>query len=102
LIDEIFGGGWWRFMGVKEDITWLGGDEEGVKKVFLLIADRGRMRIGELHKLFGVDDWWPVKWHLRALIDRGLVSEVDGNYSLTENGKKVLEGSKAMEYVEKL
>jgi predicted transcriptional regulator len=95
----IFGG---KLMGIKEDIAWLGGDEEGVKKVFLLVAGRESVRLRELHKLFGVEDWWPIKWHLQALIDWGLVSEVEGNYKLTENGKRVLEGSKAMEYVEEV
>lgn len=89
-------------MGIKEDIEWLGDDEEGIKKVFLLIAGRGSVRLRELHKLFGIDDWWPVKWHLKALIDRGLVFESEKGYELTENGKKVLEGSKAMEYVEEV
>ena len=89
-------------MGIKEDIRWLKDDEEGLKKVFLLVASGKKMQLRELHKLFGVDDWWPIKWHLQALIDRGLVLESDGNYELTENGRKVLEGSKAMEYVEQV
>jgi predicted transcriptional regulator len=87
-------------MGVKEDIAWLKDDEEGVGKIFLLIAGRGSARLRELQELFGAEDWWPVKSHLRSLIDRGLAIEVDGSYRLTENGQKVLEGFKAMEYVE--
>lgn len=86
-------------MGVSEDINWLKGDEEGVGKVFLLIADKGSAGSRELHELFGVEDWWPVKSHLRALVDRGLITEIEGNYKLTESGRKVLEGFKAMEYV---
>ena len=87
-------------MGVTEDINWLKDDEEGVEKVFLLIAGKGSARLRELRELFGVEDWWPVKSHLRALIDRRLVAEIEGNYKLTENGQKVLEGLRAMEYVE--
>lgn len=86
-------------MGVTEDINWLKGDEEGVGKIFLLIADKGGARLRELHELFGVEDWWPVKSHLRALINRGLIAEIEGGYRLTEGGRKVLEGVKAMEYV---
>ncbi|MCK4405043.1 MAG: hypothetical protein KAV43_00870 [Hadesarchaea archaeon] len=86
-------------MGVSEDINWLKGDEEGVGKVFLLVADKGSARPRELHELFGVEDWWPVKSHLRAIVDRGLIAEIEGSYRLTESGRKVLEGFKAMEYV---
>lgn len=86
-------------MGVSEDINWLKGDEIGVGKVFLLIANKGSAGSRELHELFGVEDWWPVKSHLQALINRGLVAETEGSYRLTESGRKVLEGFKAMEYV---
>ncbi len=87
-------------MGVTEDINWLKDDEEGVGKVFLLIAGKESARLRELRELFGAGDWWPVKSHLRALTDRNLVVEIEGSYKLTENGRKVLEGFKAMEYVE--
>ena len=87
-------------MGVAEDINWLKEDEEGVGKVFLLITNKGSERLRELHELFGVEDWWPIKSHLRALVNRGLVAEIEGGYRRTEGGRKVLEGFKAMEYVE--
>lgn len=87
-------------MGVSEDLSWLKEDKEGVGKVFLLIANKGSARVRELHELFGVEDWWPVKSHLRSLVDRGLIAETEGSYRLTESGKKVLDGFKAMEYVE--
>ncbi|MDI6884602.1 MAG: hypothetical protein QMD00_05725 [Hadesarchaea archaeon] len=88
-------------MGVTEDINWLKENEGGVK-VFLLIA--GRLKDGlslrELKESYGSEDWWPVKAHLRALADRGLVEASEGSYRLTEYGrKKVLEGLRAMEYV---
>jgi len=87
-------------MGVSEDLSWLKEDKEGVGKVFLLIANRESARVRELHELFGVEDWWPVKSHLRSLVDRGLIAEIEGSYRLTESGKKVLDGFRAMEYVE--
>jgi len=87
-------------MGVTEDINWLKDDEEGVGKVFMLIANRGGAKLRELRELFGTADWWPVKNHLRALTDRNLVIGVEGIYKLTENGRRVFEGFKAMEYVE--
>ncbi|MBA7597983.1 hypothetical protein ES703_04992 [subsurface metagenome] len=87
-------------MGVTEDINWLKDDEEGVGKVFMLIANKGGAKLRELRELFGTEDWWPVKSHLRALTNRDLVVGAEGIYKLTENGLKVLEGFKAMEYVE--
>lgn len=87
-------------MGVTEDINWLKDDEEGVGKVFMLIANKGGAKLRELRELLGTEDWWPVKSHLSALADRNLVIGAEGTYKLTENGRKVLEGFKAMEYVE--
>ncbi len=87
-------------MGVTEDINWLKDDEGGVGKVFMLIANKEGAKLRELRELFGTEDWWPVKSHLLALTDRNLVIGVEGIYKLTENGRKVLEGFKAMEYVE--
>lgn len=86
-------------MGVAEDINWLKVDEVGVGKVFSLLASKGSLKLRELKGLYGSEDWWPVKAHLRALVARGLVAEVDGSYKLTEDGRKVLDGFKAMEYV---
>lgn len=90
-----------RHMEVSEDINWLKSREESVK-VFLFIASKGSARVWELHKLLGEQDWWPVKAHLRALIDRGLVLESECGYEPTEHGKKVLEGFRAIERVEPL
>ena len=86
-------------MGVTEDINWLKGDQSGAGKVFLLIATKEKLKLRELKELYGSDDWWPVKSHVRALTGRGLVTEVDGNQVLTEDGRKILEGFKAIEYV---
>ncbi|MEM3420850.1 MAG: hypothetical protein QXT02_04275 [Candidatus Hadarchaeum sp.] len=86
-------------MGVAEDINWLKADEAGVGKVFTIIAKQGGLKLRELKELYGSEDWWPVKAHLSALIARGLVTEFEGIYKLTEDGKKVLESFKAMEVV---
>jgi len=86
-------------MGVSEDINWLKVDDGGVGKVFTLIAGKQSLKIRELKDLFGSKDWWPLKAHIVALVSRGLVVEVDGVYKLTDDGKKVLDGFKAMEVV---
>lgn len=87
-------------MGISEDIQWLDDDKEGLKKVFLLIAGRGKITIRELKERYGSKNWWPVKSYARALVDRGLVAERDYVYGLTDYGKKVREGSKALGYVQ--
>ncbi len=86
-------------MGVSEDINWLKADDAGVGKVFTLIAGKGNLKIRELKGLFGSEDWWPLKAHLGMLVSRGLVVEAEGVYKLTDDGKKVLDGFKAMEVV---
>ncbi len=87
-------------MGVTEDINWLKTDKVGVGKVFTLLSDKGSLRLRELKELYGSGDWWPVKEHLRTLISRELVSELNSSYKLTDDGKKVLDGLKAIEYVQ--
>ena len=86
-------------MGVSEDINWLKADESGVGKVFSLIVGKGNLKLRELKGLFGSEDWWPLKAHVGALVSRGLIVEADGIYKLTEVGKKVQDGLKAMEVV---
>ncbi|MFH1821216.1 MAG: hypothetical protein ABH852_02070 [Methanobacteriota archaeon] len=86
-------------MGVAEDINWLKADEAGVGKVFTLVASKGSMKLRELKVLYGSEDWWPLKAHVSSLMSRGLVAELDGVYKLTEDGRKVLNGFKAMEVV---
>ncbi|KUO40166.1 MAG: hypothetical protein APZ16_07065 [Candidatus Hadarchaeum yellowstonense] len=86
-------------MGVAEDINWLKADEDGVGKVFTIIASKGGLKLRELKELYGSEDWWPVKAYVSSLIARGLVAEMEGIYRLTEDGKKVFESFKAMEVV---
>jgi predicted transcriptional regulator len=88
-------------MGVSEDIDWLKGDES-LGKIFRLLSDRGRVNLRELKELCGFEDWWPVKSYVRALVDRGIVSKSDNGYTLTEEGVKVRESLKAMEYFQKI
>ena len=87
-------------MGVAEDINWLKTDEAGVGKVFTLLAGKGSLKLRELKGLYGSDDWWPLKAYVSALVARGLVVEADGIYKLTDDGRKVLDGFKAMEVVQ--
>ncbi len=92
-------------MGITEDINWLKENEGGAKKVFLLIATNPKdgMSLRELKESYGSDDWWPVKAHACALVDRGLVEAVEGRYKLTNYGRdKVLEGLTAMAFVERV
>lgn len=87
-------------MGVTEDVNWLEDNKEGVGKIFMLIASRGSLKLRELKELYGSEDWWPVKIHVRALIDRDLIEESRGSYRLTDYGRdKVMESSKAMGYL---
>ena len=87
-------------MGVAEDINWLKTDEAGVGKVFTLLAGKGSLKLRELKEIYGSGDWWPLKAYVSALVSRGLVAEADGIYKLTEDGRKVLDGFKAMEVVQ--
>ncbi len=86
-------------MGVSEDINWMKADDSGVGKVFNFIVAKGSLKMRELKGLFGSEDWWPLKAHVGALVSRGLVVEADGAYKLTDDGKKVLDGLRAMEVV---
>lgn len=86
-------------MGVTEDVNWLKGNEEGVGKIFMLIASKGSLKLRELKELYGLEDWWPVKIYVRALVDRNLIEEREGGYKLTEYGLKVQESLNTMEYL---
>jgi predicted transcriptional regulator len=84
-------------MGVSEDIDWLKGDES-LGKIFRIISERKLANIRTIKELSGSDDWWPVKSYVRALVDRGLVAQNENGYALTEEGRKVRESLRAMEY----
>lgn len=84
-------------MGVSEDIDWLTADEN-LSRIFRIISERKPTNLRMIKELSGSDDWWPVKSYVRALIDRGLVIQNENGYSLTEEGRKVHESLRAMEY----
>jgi predicted transcriptional regulator len=88
-------------MGVPEDINWL---KENVQrsKTFALIATGRALKIRDLRQRLNSEDWWPVKQHVKDLINRGLILEANGNYRLTESGQKVLESLRAVRYLEEV
>lgn len=88
-------------MGVREDISWL---KENKKRwmTFTLIGTGKASKIRELRQQLNFDDWWPIKQHIRELIERGLITEVNDDYTLTENGKKVLESLRAVGYLKEV
>jgi predicted transcriptional regulator len=47
-------------------------------------------------------DWWQVKQYVKDLVDRGLITEVDGNCRLTEDGQKAFESVQAVLNIEAL
>lgn len=77
-------------MGVKSDIRWLKEADDRVD-FFAVIAKRGPMKVRELKEFVGSDDWWPTKYHVRDLSERGLIEEGEKGYAITETGKKVFE-----------
>ncbi|HDI12776.1 MAG: hypothetical protein DRN83_02020 [Hadesarchaea archaeon] len=93
-------------MGVTEDVEWLEDDEEGVGKVFRLIAEKGDegMMLSELKSLYGSAHWWPVKVCVQALIDRDLIfkDREKLNFKLTSSGKKVWQSFRVMEHVREI
>lgn len=88
-------------MGVLEDINWLKENERRYRTFALLAVGRAS-KIRELRAQLNIDDWWPVRQHVKDLVDRGLIGEADGNYRLTENGQKVLESLRALRYLEEV
>lgn len=87
-------------MGAMEDIEWLNQDEEGLKKIFLLVAEREERSVCEIKEAYGSDEWWPVKGYLKLLSERGLVVEgPPGIYKLTESGEKVAENLRALKHL---
>lgn len=88
-------------MGVLEDINWLK-ESKYRYRVFAKIATGSASKVRELREQLGASDWWPVKHHVKDLVDRGLIAEVDGSCRLTEDGQKVFESIKAVLDLEKI
>jgi predicted transcriptional regulator len=84
-------------MGVVEDINWLNEDKDGARKVFQIVAAEGNAGLRKIKASHGSNNWWPVKACVKLLIERGLVAESEGNYRLTDPGKKVSEGIRTMD-----
>ncbi|MEM2878737.1 MAG: winged helix-turn-helix domain-containing protein [Candidatus Hadarchaeales archaeon] len=90
-------------MGFTEDMEWLKSDEEGLKKIFLIVAEGNGRTTREIKEIYGSKEWWPVKVYLDALLKRGLIFEKEGRtYALTDNGKKLVEGIKAIGRLQEL
>ena len=88
-------------MGVPENINWL--KENKLRyKTFVAIATSRASKVRELREQLNFSDWWPVKQYVKDLVDRGLITESDGNCRLTEDGQKVLESIRAVLDLEKL
>lgn len=88
-------------MGVRENIRWLKERKERTD-IFVVIAKRGPSKIGELREYLKTDDWWPAKCYVKDLADRGLISESEGGYRVTEAGEKVFESLKAVYDIESI
>jgi predicted transcriptional regulator len=88
-------------MGVPEDINWLKENRTRFR-TFVAIATEKASKIRELKSYLKISDWWPVKLHVKDLVDRGLIAEADGNCRLTESGQKVLESLLALRELESI
>lgn len=89
-------------MSVKEDIRWLREIDERVD-LFVHIAKRGPLRVRDLKEFLGSDDWWPTKYHVKDLDDRGLVEEKnEEGFQITEEGEKVFESLKTVYDIESI
>lgn len=88
-------------MGVKGDIRWLKESEERVD-LFVRIAKEGPLKVRDLKKFLGTDDWWPTKYHIQDLLEKELIKEKEGGYEVTDYGKKVFESLKTVYDIESI
>jgi len=87
-------------LGATEDIEWLNQDEGGLKRIFLIVAEKDGRSVREIKEAYGQADWWIVKGYLKLLSDRGLIAEdASGRYRTTESGSKVAGNLKALKYI---
>ncbi|MEM1689509.1 MAG: winged helix-turn-helix domain-containing protein [Candidatus Hadarchaeales archaeon] len=85
-------------MGITEDIQWLKSDEGSLLTIFAIIAKSGPCSLRQIKMSYSKNgDWWPVKLYVKMLEEKKIVEEREGEYSLTEYGKKILETIKATE-----
>jgi len=85
-------------MGVQEDINWLKDDPDRIA-VFISLGKLGQTTIRSLKDDMRIDDWWPVKYHVTNLVNRGLVNNKDGSYEFTDVGEKVFESLKSVKFL---
>ncbi len=89
-------------MGVKEDIQWLK-EIDGRVDLFAHIAKHGPLQVRELKEFVGSDDWWPTKFHVKDLDNRGLIEEKnEEGFQITEDGEKVFESLKTVYDIESI
>jgi predicted transcriptional regulator len=89
------------FMGVPENINWL--KESKVRwKIFAIVATGKASKMRDLRTRLDMIDWWQMKQYVKDLVDRGLISEIDGNCRLTEDGQKAFDSIKVVGDIEAL
>ena len=86
-------------MGVRKDIRWLKEVEDRVD-LFVLIAKQGPVKARRLKKFLGAEDWWPTKYHIDGLEEKGLIEADQEGYRLTTSGEKVFESLKTVYDIE--
>lgn len=86
-------------MKVRQEIRWLKENEDRIN-LFVLAVRHGPVKVRELREYQGANDWWPTKVHIKDLIERGLIEEVDEGYRSTTSGEKVFESLKAVHDIE--
>lgn len=88
-------------MGVKKDIRWMKEFDDRVD-MFALIAREGPLKVRKIKDILNFDDWWPVKYHIKALCEKDLVEEIEEGYHVTENGNKVFESLRTVSDIESI
>ncbi len=86
-------------MGVKAEIRWLKRSDDRVD-LFVHIAKHGPVKVRDLKRFLGSDDWWPTKNHVGDLVDRELIRESEDGYIISEDGEKVFESLKTVYDIE--
>lgn len=87
-------------MGVGDNIRWLKNVDDRVE-LFVYIAKRGPIKVRRLKSFLGSEDWWPTKYMVQDLEERGLIEEeMEEGYELSDDGEKVFESLKTVYDIE--